>query len=64
LIFLPVVVPLSYLADRLEGPQISFWHWLLVFGPIPVLKIWIVARIRRIQREDIGRRGTGADAGS
>jgi hypothetical protein len=64
LIFLPVVVPLSYLADRLEGPQISFWHWLLVFGPIPVLIIWLVARIRRIQRENVGRRGTGADAGS
>jgi hypothetical protein len=64
LIFLPAVVPLSYLADRLEGPQISFWHWLLVFGPIPVLIIWLVTRIRRIQREDIGRGGTGADAGS
>ena len=64
LILLPVVVPLRYLADRLEGPQISFWHWLLVFGPIPVLIIWLVTRIRRIQRENIGRRGTGADAGS
>ena len=64
LILLLVVVPLRYLADRLEGPQISFWHWLLVFGPIPLLIIWLVARIRRMQRENIGRRGTGADAGS
>jgi len=64
LILLPVVVPLRYLADRLEGPQISFWHWLLVFGPIPLLIIWLVARIRRMQRENIGRRGTGARTGS
>ena len=50
LVALPlVVVPLRYLADRLEGPQISFWHWLLVFGPLPVLVIWLVARIRRKQ---------------
>jgi hypothetical protein len=42
-----VLVPLRYLADRIEGPQISFWHWLLVFGPLPVLVIWLVARIRR-----------------
>jgi hypothetical protein len=27
----------------------SFWHWLLVFGPIPVLVIWLVARIWRNQ---------------
>jgi hypothetical protein len=47
---LPLVcVPLRYLADRLEGPKISFWHWLLVFGPLPVLAIWLVARIRRKQ---------------
>lgn len=45
---LPLIfVPLRYLADRLEGPKIAFWHWLLVFGPIPVLVIWLVARIRR-----------------
>ena len=44
-----VLVPLRYLADRLEGPQISFWHWLLVFGPLPLLLIWLVARIRRKQ---------------
>ena len=45
---LPLIfVPLRYLADRLEGPKISFWHWLLVLGPIPVLVIWLVARIRR-----------------
>jgi hypothetical protein len=42
-----VLVPLRYLADRIEGPQIAFWHWLLVVGPIPVLLIWLVARIRR-----------------
>jgi len=45
---LPLVcVPLRYLADRLEGPQIGIWHWLLVFGPIPVLALWLVARVRR-----------------
>ena len=45
---LPLVfVPLRYLADRLEGPQISVWHWLLVFGPIPMLALWLVARVRR-----------------
>jgi hypothetical protein len=45
---LPLVcVPLRYLADRLEGPQIGFWHWLLVFGPIPLLALWLVARVRR-----------------
>ena len=49
---LPLVcVPLRYLADRLEGPKISFWHWVLVFGPIPVLVIWLVAFIIR-QKED------------
>ena len=64
LILLPVVVPLRYLADRLEGPQISFWHWLLVFGPIPVLTIWLVARIRRMRWEKIGRSGTRADVSS
>lgn len=48
LLLLPlIVVPLRYLADRVEGPQISFWHWVLVFGPLPVLAIWLVARIRR-----------------
>ena len=47
-IALPLVfVPLRYLADRLEGPQILVWHWLLVFGPIAVLAIWLVARVRR-----------------
>lgn len=47
---LPLVcVPLRYLADRLEGPKIGFWHWLLVFGPLPVLLIWVVTRIRRRQ---------------
>jgi len=48
LLLLPlIVVPLRYLADRVEGPQISVWHWVLVFGPLPVLVIWLVARIRR-----------------
>ena len=50
---LPVIsVPLKYLAYRLEGPQISTWHWLLVFGPIPVLAIWLAVRVRRKQAED------------
>lgn len=45
---LPLIfVPLRYLADRLEGPKISFWHWVLVLGSILVLVIWLVARIRR-----------------
>ena len=48
LLVLPLVlVPLRFLADRLEGPQISFWHWLLVLGPLSLLAIWLVARIRR-----------------
>jgi hypothetical protein len=33
--------------ERIEGPQISFWHWVLVFGPLPMLLIWLVARVRR-----------------
>jgi len=50
LLLLPlIVVPLRYVADRVEGPQISFWHWALVFGPLPFLAIWLVARIRRNQ---------------
>ena len=53
LLLLPLVlVPLRYLADRLEGPQISFWHWVLVFGPLPILAIWLVARVRRNQIGD------------
>ena len=45
---LPLIAgPMRIIADRLEGPKISFWHWLLVFGPLPVLAIWLVARIRR-----------------
>jgi hypothetical protein len=48
---LPLVfVPLRYLADRLEGPKILFWHWLLVVGPISLLAIWFVAFLLR--RED------------
>jgi hypothetical protein len=48
LLFLPlIVVPLRYLADRVEGPQISVWHWVLVLGPLPVLTILLVSRIRR-----------------
>jgi hypothetical protein len=49
-----LVVPLRYLADRLEGPQIGVLHWLLVVGPLPVLIAWLVALIRR--KED-WRRG-------
>ena len=45
-------VPLKYLAYRLAGPQISTWHWILVFGPIPVLAIWLAVRVRRKQAED------------
>ena len=47
-VFLPlVVVPLKYLANQLGGPQVSVWHWVLVFGPVPVLLFWLVARLRR-----------------
>ena len=52
LLLLPlIVVPLRYLADRVEGPQISVWHWVLVFGPLPVLAIWLVARSIRRKRD-------------
>jgi hypothetical protein len=45
---LPLVfVPLRYLADRLEGPKILFWHWLLALVPIPLLAISLIARLRR-----------------
>jgi hypothetical protein len=44
-----LLVPLRYLADRLEGPQIGVLHWLLVAGPLPVLLTWLVALIRRHQ---------------
>ena len=45
---LPLVfVPMRYLADRLEGPKILFWHWLLVLAPMLVLVIWLIARLRR-----------------
>jgi hypothetical protein len=46
-----VLVPLRFVADRLEGPQISFWHWVLVFGPIPVMLLGLVAFIRRKRDE-------------
>jgi hypothetical protein len=46
-----VLVPLRFLADRLEGPQIRLWHWVLVFGPIPVMVIGLVALIRRKRDE-------------
>jgi len=47
---LPLVfVPMRYLADRLEGPKILFWHWLLVLGSLGVLVIWLIARLRRKQ---------------
>jgi hypothetical protein len=42
-----VALPLFFLAKVLAGPQISIWHWLIVFGPILLLVIWLVARIRR-----------------
>jgi hypothetical protein len=45
---LPLVfVPLRYLAYLVEGPRISFWHWLLVVGPMSLLAIWFVGFIRR-----------------
>ena len=47
---LPLVfVPMRYLADRLEGPKILFWHWLLVLGSLAVVTIWFIARLRRKQ---------------
>jgi hypothetical protein len=47
-VFLPLVtVPLKFLAHHLAGPQISVWHWALVYGPVPVLLFWLVARLRR-----------------
>jgi len=42
-------VPLRYLAGRVEGPQISFWHWLVVFGPILLAIVWLVSAIRRLK---------------
>jgi hypothetical protein len=50
-----VLVPMRYLAYRLEGPQILFWHWLLILVPIPVLAVWLIARLR--QKDDDWRRG-------
>jgi hypothetical protein len=51
LLALPLlVVPLRYLAYRLAGAEITTWHWLLVFGPISVLAIWLAAHIRRLRR--------------
>lgn len=48
LLFLPLVcVPMGDVAYRLEGPKISFWHWTLVFGPIPVLAYALYAYGRR-----------------
>ena len=47
---LPLVfVPMRYLADRLEGPKILVWHWLLVLGSLLVVTIWFIARLRRKQ---------------
>jgi hypothetical protein len=47
---LPLVfVPMRYLADRLEGPKIHFWHWLLVLGAMFALAIWFIARLLRPQ---------------
>ena len=56
LILLFFVVPLKFLAHWIAGPQVSVWHWLLVFGPIPLLIVWLVARIRRLQREEAQER--------
>jgi hypothetical protein len=56
LILLFFVVPLKFLAHWIAGPQVSIWHWLLVFGPIPLLIVWLVARIRRLQREEAQER--------
>jgi hypothetical protein len=45
---LPLVfVPMRYLADRIEGPKILLWHWLLVPGSMAVLALWLIARWRR-----------------
>ena len=44
-------VPLRYVAYQLEGSQIGVWHWLLVFGSILLLLIWLIARLRRRQDE-------------
>jgi hypothetical protein len=53
LLTLPLlIVPLRYLAYRVAGPQISTWHWVLVFGPISALAIWLAVHIRRKQTED------------
>ncbi len=47
---LPLVfVPLRFLADRLEGPKILVWHWVLALGSIAVLVSWLIVRLRRKQ---------------
>ncbi len=40
-------VPMRYLADRIEGPQIQVWHWLLVLGSLAAAVTWLVVRLRR-----------------
>ena len=47
-----VLVPLKFLAYRLAGPQITLWHWVIAYGPVPVLALWLVARLRR-KRTDL-----------
>jgi hypothetical protein len=42
-----VLVPLKFLAYRLAGPQITGWHWLIAYGPVPVMALWLAARLRR-----------------
>src|SRR6476646_536234 len=42
-----VLVPLKFLAYRLAGPQITAWHWLIAYGPVPVMALWLAARLRR-----------------
>jgi hypothetical protein len=45
---LPLVcVPLRYLADRVEGPKIGVWHWVLLLGPLTALIIWFARFLRR-----------------
>jgi hypothetical protein len=46
-----VLVPLKYLADRLAGTEITPWHWLIVYGPVPAMAIWLAIRLRRKRTE-------------
>ena len=42
-----LLVPLKFVAYRLAGPQITVWHWLIAYGPVPVMAIWLALRLRR-----------------